>query len=265
MLDDVVDLSEYPLPQQAEQARSTRRIGLGITGLADALIMLGLHYDSEAARSVARETLERVRNAAYRASIALAEQKGAFPYFERDAYLAGPYVETLPGDIRDGIARRGIRNSHLLAIAPTGTISLLANNVSSGIEPVYAFDGERRVLDRDGEPEVKRTVDYAYALWRRAHPGRLPPFFVTAEALAPEAHLAMQASLQPLVDNSISKTINVAPDIPRADFSSLYERAHALGLKGCTVFRPNSITGSILSAQTASGGTHCCTIDREGD
>ena len=265
MLDDVIDVSEYPLPEQADQARSSRRIGLGITGLGDALIMLGLHYGSDAGRAAARDVLERIRNVAYRTSIALAEEKGAFPFFQRDAYLDGAYVRTLPADIRDGIARAGIRNSHLMAIAPTGTISLLANNVSSGIEPVYALEGERRVLNREGVAETRRTVDFAYAAWRREHRSApLPDVFVTAEALPPEAHLAMLAALQPLVDNSISKTINVARDIPREDFAGIYRSAYELGLKGCTVFRPNEITGSVLSAEPGQG-PHCCTIEREGD
>jgi len=265
MLDDVIDVSEYPLPEQAEQARSTRRVGLGITGLGDALIMLGLRYDSDAGRAAAAEALERIRNAAYRTSIALADEKGAFAYFDRDAYLAGRFVSELPEDIRDGIARCGIRNSHLLAIAPTGTISLLANNVSSGIEPAYAAEGERRVLNRDGVPETRRTVDFAYALWRRERGTGLPPAFVTAAELPPEAHLGMLAALQPLVDHSISKTINVAPEISRDDFAGIYERAHALGLKGCTVFRPNEITGSVLAAAPPVGAPHCCSIEREGD
>lgn len=265
VLDNVVDLSEYPLPQQAEQARATRRIGLGITGLGDALIMLGLHYGSDAARECAHDVLERIRDAAYRASTALAEEKGAFPRFDREAYLDGEYVSTLPADIRDGIARKGIRNSHLTAIAPTGTISLLANNVSSGIEPVYAFQGVRRVLNRDGLRETHRTIDFAFRQWRdKRASSPLPESFVTAEQLAPEAHLAMLATLQPLVDNAISKTINVAADIDRAEFERIYLRAHALGLKGCTVFRPNAITGSVLSADSAQGAL-CCTIDREGD
>src|SRR5690606_36340526 len=126
----------------------------------------GLHYGTDSARQVAHAALERIRNAAYRASTALAEEKGAFPRFEREAYLDGEYVRALPPDVRDGIARNGIRNSHLMAIAPTGTISLLANNVSSGIEPVYAFRGERRVLNREGMRETHRTVDFAYRQWR---------------------------------------------------------------------------------------------------
>src|SRR5690606_19208222 len=155
-----------------------------------------------------------------------------FPFFQRDAYLDGAYVRTLPADIRDGIARAGIRNSHLMAIAPTGTISLLANNVSSGIEPVYALEGERRVLNREGVSETRRTVDFAYAAWRRKH-GAVPPpagVFVTAEALPPEAHLAMLAALQPLDDNARWKTIKGARDIAREDFENVYLRAHALGL-----------------------------------
>src|SRR5690606_8413350 len=170
-LDDVIDASQYPLPEQALMASSTRRIGLGVTGLGDALIMLGLHYDSDAARASAAAALGVIRDAAYRQSIALAKEKGPFPLFDRDAHLAGRYVSALPADIRDRIGRNGIRNSHVLAIAPTGTISLLANNVSSGIEPVFSLEGERRVLGDDGEPEVRATVDYAYALWRREQRG----------------------------------------------------------------------------------------------
>src|SRR5690606_36180628 len=193
-----------------------------------------------------------------------AEEKGPVPQREREAYRDGEFVRSLPADIRDGIARAGIRNSHLLAIAPTGTISLLANNVSSGIEPVYAFEGERRVLNREGVAEMRRTTDFAYSLWRRERgSARLPDVFVTAEELSPDAHLEMLAALQPLVDNSISKTINVAADIRREDFASIYLRAHALGLKGCTVFRPNPITGAVLSAEPAQG-PHCCSIEREG-
>ncbi|HSG66855.1 MAG TPA: adenosylcobalamin-dependent ribonucleoside-diphosphate reductase, partial [Gammaproteobacteria bacterium] len=163
-LDDVIDVSAFPLAAQRAQVRAVRRVGLGVTGLGDALLMLGLDYASEAARALAAQILERIRDAAYRESIRLAEEKGPFPAFERDAYLAGEYVSTLPTKIRDGIARHGVRNSHLLAIAPTGTISLLANNVSSGIEPVFAFEGQRRILNRAGQPESRTAVDFAYAL-----------------------------------------------------------------------------------------------------
>ena len=267
-LDDVIDVSEFPLPPQADQARGSRRIGLGVTGLGDALIMLGLHYDSDAARTSAEAALRTIRDAAYRSSIQLAREKGAFPYFEKDPFLGGRYVAELPDDIRDGIARDGLRNSHLMAIAPTGTISLLANNVSSGIEPVFAFEAERRVLNRSGRFDTHEAVDYAFSLWRQTGSGhkRLPAHFVTAEELSPEAHLRMQATLQPLVDNSISKTINVPECIPREEFASIYSRAFQLGLKGCTVFRPNAVRGAILSRSSGvPGRVHCCTPEREGD
>jgi ribonucleoside-diphosphate reductase alpha chain len=246
MLDDAVDLSAYPLDRQAEQARATRRIGLGVTGLADALIMLGLHYDSDEGRDLARTVLQRVRDAAYCASTDLAEQKGAFPLFDRDAYLAGEHARSLPDGARDRIARRGLRNSHLLAIAPAGTISLLANNVSSGIEPVFAPEGERRLVNDQGIVETHVVRDYAYALWSAAHTGSLPSAFVTAGELEPEDHLAMLAVLQPFVDSSISKTLNLLEDTPPGAVGQIFERAYALGAKGCTVFRPNAVTGSVL-------------------
>ena len=265
MLDDSIDISGYPLEEQARQARATRRIGLGVTGLGDALIMLGLRYDSDAGRAAGRAVLEAMRDAAYGVSTELAEEKGAFPVLDRDAYLEGEFIRVLPEKIRDRIARTGIRNSHLLAIAPTGTISLLANDVSSGIEPVFALRSERRVLGADGQAEVCETEDYAYGLWQRALGGPLPAQFVTAEEIEPEGHLAMVAALQPFVDNSISKTINVAPDIPRSAFASIYTRAYELGLKGCTVFRPNPITGAVLTSRDTPSAVQCCTPDREAD
>lgn len=267
-LDNVIDLSDFPLPRQADEARGSRRIGLGITGLADALIMLGLDYDSDAGRAAAESALRVIRDAAYRTSIQLARERGSFPYFEREPFLGGAYVNGLSEDIRDGIARDGIRNSHLIAIAPTGTISLLANNVSSGIEPVFAFEAERRVLSREGVFETYRTVDHAFDLWRRGSDRRdaLPECFVTANDLSPEAHLTMQSVLQPLVDNSISKTINVPETISRDDFACVYRRAYDLGLKGCTVFRPNPVTGAVLSGvHTTPPHSHCCAPEREGD
>ena len=267
-LDNVIDLSRYPLPEQATQARDVRRLGLGLTGLGDALLMLGLRYDSDAARAQARNALEAIRGGAYRAAIQLAQEKGSFPGCNREAYLAGAYVSSLPADIRDGIARHGIRNSHLIAIAPTGSISLLANNVSSGIEPVFALEAKRRVLNRSRQFVTHDVVDYAFGLWRREcdDPGPMPDFFVTAQELSPEAHLKMQSALQPLVDNAISKTINVSEETPREDFASIYERAYGLGLKGCTVFRPNPVTGVILSPADATlDSVHCCTLAREGD
>lgn len=266
-LDNVIDLSEFPLPEQAAEARGSRRIGLGITGLADALIMLGLRYDEDAGRQLAAQALEAIRDSAYHCSVELAEEKGSFEYFDRQAYLDGAYVRRLPDDIRDGIARHGIRNSHLIAIAPAGSISVLANNVSSGVEPVFELEMDRRVFDRAGHPVAHRATDFAYAKWcREAQRGAaLPDAFVTARELSAEAHLQMQAVLQPLVDNAISKTVNVPEDIDRQDFRSIYRQAFELGLKGCTVFRPNPVTGEILSPHREGGDRHCCVPEREGD
>lgn len=265
-LDDVVDVSRYPLPAQADQARRTRRVGLGLTGLADTLVLLGLDYDSEAARTLAARAMQTLRDGAYRASIELAQEKGPFPGFERDAFLASGFAARLPADIRGAIAAHGIRNSHLLAIAPAGTISLLANNLSSGIEPIFAAEAERRVLGTDGGYQTHRVVDYACQLWRRLGHSGAPPALVEARQVDPLAHLQMQAALQPFVDNAISKTINVAADYPFERFADLYRQAHALGLKGCTVFRPNPVTGAILSQPPPDGEqVHCCGLEREAD
>ena len=266
MLDNVIDVSGYPLPRQAEMARDARRVGLGITGLADALIMLGTHYGEQPARETAKEILGTICHAAYRASVDIAREKGAFPALVRESYLEAPFVRRLPQELRAAIRDQGIRNSHLISIAPTGTISLLANNVSSGIEPVYAFRQQRNMRLRGDEPECIHLEDYAYRLWRErggdAH--RLPPAFVAASALSPEAHLAMQAALQPEVDNAISKTINVPEDLHFESFRSVFERAYELGLKGCTLYRPNPVTGTVLAAEPASA-VHCCGLDRESD
>ncbi len=263
-LDNVIDVSRYPLPAQAEEARRKRRIGLGITGLADTLVLLGLRYDSEAARQLAAQAMQAVRDYAYLASVELAREKGTFPTFDRDAFLASGFATRLPGDIRDAIAAHGIRNSHLLAIAPAGTISLLANNLSSGIEPIFAAHAERRVLGTDGHYHTHRVTDHAIHLWQQQGRAGLPPALVEAQQIDPLAHLQMQAALQPLVDNAISKTINVAADIPFKRFEALYRQAHALGLKGCTVFRPNPVTGSILS-EPAAERVPCCGLEREAD
>ncbi|MEN8108186.1 MAG: adenosylcobalamin-dependent ribonucleoside-diphosphate reductase [Pseudomonadota bacterium] len=273
LLDNVIDCSSFPLQVQAGQARGSRRIGLGITGLADALIMLGLHYGKAAARNEAARVMETVCFAAYRSSIQLAREKGSFPFFEREAYLESRFVRSLPEDIRCGIAEHGIRNSHLTAIAPTGTISLLANNVSSGIEPVFDFRFSRKVLNRDGEYVRFDLEDYAFRAWRQqgGDTADLPAEFVNARSLSPAAHLEMQAVLQPCVDSAISKTINVPEDYTFDDFQDLYRLAWDSGLKGCTTFRTNPVTGEILSSETdvAQAGmerdAHCCNIEREGE
>ncbi len=273
MLDNVIDISQFPLSAQADQARGSRHLGLGLTGLGDALIMLGFHYGNAEARELAANIMQTICNTAYRASIALAAEKGCFPCFQKDKHLEGEFIRRLPRDIYDGIAGNGIRNSHLTAIAPTGTISLLANNISSGIEPVYNFNHLRRILELDGTYATYQLTDYAYRLWQGeagAHI-RLPNQFVDARELAPSAHLDMQAALQPHVDNAISKTINIPEHYPFEDFRSLYELAFEKGLKGCTTFRPNAVTGAVLSTGESTNDTdslhapHCCNIDREAD
>ena len=266
MMDNVIDLSAFPLTQQAEQARGSRRIGLGITGLGDSLIMLGLHYGSPAARELAAEIMRTVCHAAYRCSIDLAKEKGAFPYLDHEQYLAAKFIQTLPDEIRDGIAEHGIRNSHLTAIAPTGTISLLAENISSGLEPVFDFSYQRRIQTQEGDYKNYHLEDYALRQWRQNHGESepLPPYFVDAHRIDPEDHLAMQAAIQPYVDNAISKTINIPEDYDFVSYQRLYQLAYDKGLKGCTSYRPNPITGAILS-KTTETGPHCCNIDREAD
>jgi ribonucleoside-diphosphate reductase alpha chain len=251
-LDDVLDVTKFPLPQQAEESRATRRIGLGITGLADALCMLGLRYESTAAREIAAAAMRALCLSAYGASVELAAEKGTFPAFDRDRYLAGRFVQRLPAGLRDRIAAAGIRNSHLTVVAPAGTISLLAGNLSSGIEPIFEFDGRRRVLDRSGRAVEFPVTDHAVAAWRGIRHGEsLGSAFVTATGLEPEAHLAMQAAVQPWVDGAISKTINLPSTFPRGSYASLYERAHALGLKGCTTYRAGTRRGQVVSPLSA--------------
>lgn len=266
MLDNVINTSRFPLQQQGLQATQTRRIGLGITGLADALLMLGIRYGTAESCAVATRVMQTICHAAFRSSVQLAGEKGSFPGFEAENYLQGPFVRALPDDLRAAIAARGIRNSHLIAIAPTGTISLLANNVSSGLEPVFEARYRRRMRQPDGSSADYEVVDYACDLWRRQHGSdTLPPAFVDAHALAPQAHLEMQAAIQPFVDNAISKTINIPEDADFAAYQSVFETAYTLGLKGCTTFRPNPVTGSVLSVEQDKIRPHCCDIDREAD
>ena len=210
--------------------------------------MLGLRYDSDAGRAAAAGAMRTIVECAYAASVELARERGVFPRFEREPFLAAPFVARLPRELRDGIAKHGLRNSHLVAIAPAGTISVLAGGVSSGIEPIFALEGTRRVRQEDGAFAEVAVACPALLAWREAAaPGSpMPDAFVTATAIGPEAQLRMQAALQPHVDNAISKTTNVAADIAYEDFAAIYTRAFDLGLKGCTVFRPNPVTGSIL-------------------
>jgi ribonucleoside-diphosphate reductase alpha chain len=257
-LDNVLDVSHYPLEAQADQARKGRRVGLGITGLADALIMQGLAYDSNEGREFAARVLGTMRNAAYEASVQLAEEKGSFPLFNADAFLDRPFTHRLPEYLRDEIRRKGIRNSHLLAIAPTGSISLLGGNVSAGIEPVFAATVSRRVRRLSGDYDTIGMDDYAFRLWHEGGGEGLPPGFVTAGELSPDAHLAMQATAQGFVDNAISKTINADADMPFEAFANVYRTACDLGLKGCTVYRQGSRGEDVLTPVTEGAW---CTSD----
>ncbi len=248
-LDNAIDVSNYPLPEQAQEARNKRRIGLGVTGLADALIMCGLRYGSPEAIEASANWLRIIKRTALLTSSELAAEKGAFPLFDADAYLATQYGQTLSTEIRDAIKKQGLRNGLLTSIAPTGTISLLAGNVSSGIEPVFDFTYKRRMLQPDGNWHEEVIKDAAINQFRtlKGNTANLPEAFVTVQDLTPNDHLIQQAALQPHIDSAISKTINCPKDISFEDFKAIYERAYDLGLKGCTTYRPNPVTGAILS------------------
>ena len=256
MLDNVVDVSRFPLPQQEREARAKRRIGLGVTGLADALIFCGVRYGSPEAVRLTRDWLGAVQRLSYLASADIAAEKGSFPLYDRARFLAGETVRGLPEEVRAAIGRYGIRNALLNSIAPTGTISLLADNVSSGIEPVFAFSHVRHVLQPDGTRREENVEDHALRVWRTLRGNEAPPSdaFVDAQTLEPAAHLAMQAAAQEFVDSSISKTINLPRDISFEAFKDVYEQAYALGCKGCTTYRPNDVTGAVLEVRPADAG-----------
>jgi ribonucleoside-diphosphate reductase alpha chain len=251
MMDNTIDASGFPLEEQRQEAAAKRRIGLGITGLADALMMCGLRYGSPAAAEAAGDWACKINQAAYSASALLAKEKGAFPLFDRTAYLAGETVRELDDDVRSLIAEHGIRNALLTSIAPTGTISLLADNVSSGVEPVFAHSFTRKVLQPDGTRREEVVEDYAVRLYRTKFgaDAPLPEYFVTAQTLTPSEHVRMQAALQRHVDSAISKTVNVPEDISFEAFQEVYRDAYRSGCKGCTTYRPNAITGSVLSTE----------------
>lgn len=241
-LDNVHDISMFPLKAQEKAVRLSRRIGLGITGLADMFAMLGLRYGSSASREVTREVMGVLRDAAYRTSIALAQEKGAFPEFDKVKYGASPFVLALPHDLQDAIAQHGIRNSHLLAVAPTGAISLLANNVSSGVEPVFAFQSKRHVRGADGQAVTFEVEDAACRQYRELH-GRhaaWPAHFVQAVDVSAEDQLRMMATVQSCVDNAISKTVRLPQGASPQDLGVVLRRAWELGLKGCAVYREGS-------------------------
>jgi len=265
MLDNVLDATPWPLRQQRDEAMAKRRVGLGFTGLGDALIMLRLRYDTTAARAMATRIAEHMRDRAYGASIELARERGAFPLFNADLFLAGGnFASRLPAETKAKIRGHGLRNSHLLAIAPTGTISLaFADNASNGIEPPFSWTYSRRKRMPDGTWKEYQVEDHAWRLYRHLGmqgelgPGggdvrTLPPYFATALEISAQAHKDMVAAVAPLVDTSISKTVNVPEDYPYAEFEDLYLSAWRAGLKGLATYRPNKVLGAVLSVEPQS-------------
>ena len=247
MLDDVIDISRYPLREQETEAKTKRRIGLGITGLADALLFCGTAYGSGPAVALTRRWLEVIKREAYRASAEIAREKGVFPAHD-PCVLDRPSLADLDEDVRALIAENGLRNGCLTSIAPTGTTSLLAGNVSSGIEPVFAYSYTRKIRNADGSTREEQVEDYAMRVWRDVRGDAPPPpdLFVSAQTLTPSDHLTMQAAAQALIDSSISKTVNCPENIGFEDFADIYVEGYHLGCKGLTTYRPNAVTGSIL-------------------
>ncbi|GMV61675.1 MAG: hypothetical protein AMXMBFR74_08440 [Parvibaculum sp.] len=252
-MDNVIDVSRFPLAEQRHEAQAKRRIGLGVTGLADALIMCRARYGSDASIKLIRTWMKALSRAAYLASVDIAKEKGPFPLFVADAYLAGETVAGLDRDVREAIAEHGIRNALVTSIAPTGTISLFAGNVSSGIEPVFAYAYTRKVLMPDGTRREEKVRDFAVERYRETFgtEAALPDYFVNAQELTPSEHIAVQAAVQDFIDSSISKTINVPAEISFEDFKSVYMDAYEKGLKGCTTYRPSEVRGSVLSLEEA--------------
>jgi ribonucleoside-diphosphate reductase alpha chain len=254
MLDNAIDCSRFPLPQQKHEALAKRRLGLGITGLGDALIMCGARYGATDAVELTDGWMKALRRAAYLASVELAREKGAFQLFDKDLYLKGETVSELERDVRQAIAEHGIRNALVTSVAPTGTVSLLADNISSGLEPVFAFSYSRSVLQPDATSVTEEVSDFAYRLYRRlkGEDALLTDAFVDSQSLEPSAHVVMQATVQSAVDSSVSKTINLPAEISFEAFKDVYSQAYELGCKGCTTFRPNPVTGAVLEAPSAA-------------
>jgi len=248
MMDNVIDTSQFPLKEQEVEAKAKRRIGLGVTGVASVLALIGVKYGSIQAEYWIEDIMRIIKEAAYNASVDLAEEKGAAPMY-RQQLLDSGFMRTMDPSIRARILKHGLRNCLLTSIAPTGTISLYAGNVSSGIEPIFALSYTRKVLQKDGTKREEIVEDYAARKWRERHGDRpYPDSFVTAQTLTPEDHVRMQAVAQQHVDSSISKTVNLPEDISFEDFKSVYRYAYNTGCKGCTTYRPNEITGSVLSS-----------------
>ena len=252
-LDNVLELTHWPLPQQQREAQAKRRIGVGFTGLGDTLVMLGLPYNAAEGREMARRIAECMRDAAYTASVALAREKGAFPLFDANTYLAeGTFASRLPEALKQQIRKHGLRNSHLLSIAPTGTVSLaFADNASNGIEPAFSWTYTRKKREADGSRSEYEVQDHAYRVYKAlgGDTAHLPAAFVSALEMSAEDHIAMMQAVQPYIDTSISKTVNVAADYPYEDFKKLYLQAWSARLKGLATYRPNSILGAVLEVK----------------
>jgi ribonucleoside-diphosphate reductase alpha chain len=245
-LDNIVEVSHYPLKVQKTLSLNTRRLGLGFTGLANTFIMLGISYGSPESLKLAAELSKKIAYITWKTSNQLGKEKGSFPYFNKK-YLRGTFIQTLPEELQREVAHHGLRNSHHNAIAPTGSISLFANNISGGLEPVFSATYERQVRMKSGELASFLVEDYAYYRWKKMGKLGLPSAWVEMGHLKPEDHLNIQAVVQPFIDNAISKTINLPVDFPFSELNEVYSTAFKLKLKGCTVFRPNPTTGSILS------------------
>ncbi len=264
MMDNVVDVSRFPLKAQEEEAQQKRRIGLGVTGLADALLMMGLRYGSNDAAKKTEELLHQIARISYLSSSELAKEKGSFPLFDADQYLTSKTLTKMDQDVRDLISKNGIRNALLTSIAPTGTISLYAGNVSSGIEPVFAYSYNRKVLQKDGSHTDEDVMDYAVQIWREKFGSKpFPDYFVNAQTLDPIDHVRMQSAAQKWIDSSISKTINCPVDIDFNTFKEVYMEAWRGGCKGCTTYRPNEVTGSVLSVSEDSNKV--AELDKKAD
>lgn len=249
MLDNVLDVTQWPLEEQHQEAMNKRRVGLGFLGLGDAMVMLGIRYDSPEGEEFAAYVSRVMRDNAYRASVELAKEKGAFPLLDKEKYLAGKFISRLPEDIQADIELYGIRNSHLLSIAPTGTISLaFADNASGGLEPAFSWSYMRKKRQADGSEKIYEVADHAWRLYRAmgGDVNNLPPQFVTALSISVSAHVGVMKAIQPFIDTSLSKTVNIPVDYPFEDFQNLYMEAWEAGLKGLATYRPNAILGSVL-------------------
>ncbi len=264
-LDNVLEVTFWPLPQQRDEAAAKRRIGVGFTGMGNVLSMLCLRYDAAEGRDMAARIAEHMRDAAYAASVALAKEKGAFPKFDAEGYLApGTFASRLPDELQQAIRKHGIRNSHLLSIAPTGTVSLaFADNASNGIEPPFSWMYRRKKRESDGSTTSYAVEDHAWRLYRElgGNVEQLPDYFVSALEMSADSHIAMMQAVQPFVDTAISKTVNVPADYPYEDFKGLYSQAWRAHLKGLATYRPNAILGSVLEVHAPAMVAAAAIID----